>query len=145
MLREGDVEGAARFLGRPFALEGVVIPGDQRGRSLGFPTSNLSVPEGMIDIQPGVYAGFARVEGSTWRAVTNIGFRPTFEAGAVPLRVETHLLDFSGDLYNRSIEISFQSKLREERKFAGVEELIAQIRRDVDQARQELPDQAPDF
>jgi len=145
MLREGDVEGAARFLGRPFALEGLVVPGDQRGRSLGFPTSNLSVPNGMIDIQPGVYAGFARVEGETWRAVTNIGFRPTFEAEAVPLRVETHLLDFSGDLYNRSIEVSFQIKLREERKFAGVEELIAQIRRDVGQARKVLPAQSPEF
>lgn len=145
MLRSGDVRGAARFLGRPFALQGDVIPGDQRGRSLGFPTSNLEVPEGMIDIKPGVYAGFARVGDRCWKAVTNIGFRPTFESGSVPLRVETHLLDFSGDLYNQPLEISFQVKLREEQKFDGVESLIAQIRRDVDHARQALPEDPPPF
>ena len=145
MLRAGEVEQAARFLGRPFALAGEVVPGDQRGRSLGFPTSNLEVPEGMIDLKPGVYAGFARVENECWRAVTNIGFRPTFEADQVPLRVETHLLDFTDNLYDRSIEVSFQIKLREERKFDGVESLIAQIHRDVEQTRKLLPAESPAF
>lgn len=147
MLREGHVVEAARFLGRSFSLQGEVVIGDKRGHSLGFPTSNLEVPEEMIDIQPGVYAGWAAVDGNSWPAVTNVGFRPTFEVDFPPLRIETHLLDFSGNLYDKQLEVSFQVKLRDERKFAQVDDLIAQIGRDVNQARRILTkeDQKPDF
>lgn len=143
LLRQGQVVQAAGLLGRPFSVQGEVVLGDQRGRSLGFPTSNLQIPEQMIDIQPGVYAGFARVEGKTWKAVTNVGFRPTFEGESALLRMETHLLDFSGDLYQQTMELSFHTKLREERKFERVEHLIAQIDRDIQEARRLLTGKEP--
>jgi riboflavin kinase/FMN adenylyltransferase len=140
LLAEGAVEEAKRLLGRSYAVRGRVIEGDRRGRTLGFPTANLE-PETEILPAHGVYAGRARIldQGSAalFDAVTNVGRRPTFKADDPPL-AEAHLLDFSGDLYGRRIELTFEARLREERRFSGPDELREQIARDVAAGRRRL-------
>ncbi len=132
----GRVEHAAVLLGRPFALTGRVVPGDGRGRTLGIPTANLH-PEGELLPGRGVYACLARLEGGeAVPAVTNVGFRPTF-AGRT-LSIEAHLLDFEGDLLGRRMVLEFVHRIREERRFEGPADLVAQIRLDIRQARQAL-------
>lgn len=140
LLRDGSVQEASRYLGRLFALKGVVEGGDKRGKGLGFPTANLDVPQEMTRVKPGVYACYVGVRGDQKKAVTNIGFRPTFgDQIDIPL-VETHILDFSGDLYGEELEIRFHTFLREERKFASIPELKGQIREDVKRAGEILRD-----
>ena len=137
-IREGNMREAAAFLGRPFQISGRVISGENRGKSLGFPTSNLEVPEEMVNIKPGVYACRADVQGKSWKAVTNIGFRPTFGDGIESPRIEAHLLDFSGDIYGEQVSLDFIDRLRDEMKFDQVSALTAQIQSDIDQALQIL-------
>ena len=143
LLTRGRVEEAAILLGRSFSVRGRVVEGVQRGRGLGFPTANLA-PTGEILPARGVYACQIRfvddgepARGSTLSAVTNVGCRPTFEEEGV-LTAEAHLLDFSGDIYGREIEISFRSLLRTERRFSSSTELAEQIARDVAKAREWL-------
>jgi riboflavin kinase/FMN adenylyltransferase len=143
LLAAGDVEEAKRMLGRSFAVRGAVIRGDQRGRTLGFPTANLA-PENEVIPAHGVYAGHVRMlddgtppAGTSLPAVTNVGRRPTFKQDD-PALAEAHLLDFSGDLYGRRIEVSFEARLRGEERFPGPEALRAQIERDVVAARGKL-------
>jgi riboflavin kinase/FMN adenylyltransferase len=131
-LQSGDVEAAARFLGRPYALEGIVSAGAGRGRTLGFPTANLD-PDRAVLVAHGVYGCRARVEQRYFGAVVNVGVRPTF--GETTLAVEAHLLDFAGDLYGRPLRLEFLARLRDERRFASVDDLRAQIARDVESAR----------
>jgi riboflavin kinase/FMN adenylyltransferase len=133
LLRAGDVEGAVALLGRPFGLRGVVVEGDKRGRTIGFPTANLSIAPEHVLPADGVYACRVYLDGEGLPAVTNIGVRPTFDG--LRRTVEAHLLDWSGDLYGRSIRVEFLHRLRGEQKFAGIDALVAQIRRDADQAR----------
>jgi riboflavin kinase/FMN adenylyltransferase len=143
VLSAGGVQQANSMLGRPYAVRGTVVKGEQRGRSLDFPTANLDAENEVLPAT-GVYAGFLRVldEGeprraSRWPAVTNVGRRPTFhDDGAVV--VEAHCLDFDGDLYGRRVDVSFLHHLREERRFSGVDALRAQIRRDVEDGRRLL-------
>lgn len=139
LLSEGDAEGAARLLGRPYAVRGEVVTGDQRGRTIGFPTANVSPEPRVLVPARGVYAGHATVlrEGGRERyaACTNVGVAPTFDRREN--RVEAHLLDFDGDLYGETVEVAFTQRLRAEQKFSGLEELSAQISRDVEQARRE--------
>jgi riboflavin kinase/FMN adenylyltransferase len=142
-LAEGEVGEAGLLLGRPFAVRGRVVAGDRRGRTLGFPTANLA-PETEVLPGHGVYAGRARLlddgerpAGSRFGAVTNVGRRPTFGKDDPPL-AEVHLLDFAGDLYGRRLEVSFERRLREERRFPGPDALREQIARDVAQARRYL-------
>lgn len=142
-LRDGAVEQAARYLGRPFQLTGPVVMGAQRGRTLGIPTANVAVSEEHAIPAVGVYACRAYVAGHTYLAVTNIGHRPTFETGQVNLTVEAHLLDFSDDLYARPLTLEFVAHLRGEVKFSGVEALLAQIRKDIEEARRILQTQSP--
>ncbi len=126
----GDLESAARMLGRPFTVMGPVVHGDHRGRALGFPTANLDLP-GLLLPPAGVWACRVSIDGRVHDALTNIGVRPTFaSAGAPAPVVETHVVDFAGDLYDRELEVEFRFLLREERKFSGAEALVAQIRRD---------------
>ena len=132
-LAGGDVGWARRALGRPYALTGTVIAGEGRGRTIGVPTANLAVGEDRVLPADGVYAGHARVEGIDHPAVTNVGLRPTFGAGG--RTVECHLLDGDHDLYARDLRITFEHRLRGERRFDGVDQLVDQIRRDVDQAK----------
>jgi riboflavin kinase/FMN adenylyltransferase len=137
-IREGDVKGAARLLGRPFVITGDVIRGENRGKSLGFPTSNLFVPPDVVDIHPGVYACEVDIGGEVFNAVTNVGFRPTFDDGIDSPQIEAHLLDFSRDLYGQHLRLSFIDRLRDEKKFEDVSDLIHQIQLDITEARQIL-------
>jgi riboflavin kinase / FMN adenylyltransferase len=133
-LRAGELNRASQMLGREYALAGKVIHGDELGRKIGFPTANLDIP-GLLVPPNGVYAAHAYVNGARHRAAVNIGTRPTVDSGKPPLRVEAHLLDFQGTLYDREMELTFVEKLRDERRFASLDELRAQIGRDVIAAR----------
>ncbi|HXG46520.1 MAG TPA: bifunctional riboflavin kinase/FAD synthetase [Methylomirabilota bacterium] len=130
----GKLDFAGQMLGRTYALASRVVRGDQLGRKLGFPTANLDV-QGRLLPPAGVYAVHARVQGQCYRAVLNIGTRPTLAAAAAVLRAEVHLLDFEGDLYDRELEVTFTAKLRDERRFPSLDELRRQIATDVAAAR----------
>jgi riboflavin kinase / FMN adenylyltransferase len=133
LISGGDVTEAAGLLGRPYMLRGEVVVGDRRGRSIGFPTANVVPDSNAVIPARGVYAGFVRIGSKEWAACTNVGVAPTF--GRTESRVEAHLLDFEGDLYGRVVDVRFVARIREERRFSGVDELIGQIRRDVKEAR----------
>lgn len=133
-IRTGDFAAASQMLGRTYSLAGPVIRGDQLGRTLGFPTANLDTP-GLLLPPNGVYAAHARIAGQGVPAVLNIGRRPTIANPTPTPRVEVHLLDFSCDLYGRELEVSFVAKLRDEQKFASLDELKGQIGRDIAEAR----------
>jgi riboflavin kinase/FMN adenylyltransferase len=133
LISEGRVTEAAGLLGRPYVLRGEVVSGDGRGRSIGFPTANVLPDTEAVVPARGVYAGFVRVGGKEYAACTNVGVAPTF--GRAESRVEAHLLDFEGDIYGRVVDVGFVERIREERRFSGVDELVRQIRRDVEEAR----------
>jgi riboflavin kinase/FMN adenylyltransferase len=133
-VRAGDFAGADRLLGRPYQLAGLVVTGDQLGRQLGFPTANLDV-RGLVVPPNGVYATETWWRGAAHPSVTNIGLRPTLREPAPTLQVETHLLDFQGDLYGQELGLRFEARLREERQFASLAELEAQITQDAAAAR----------
>jgi riboflavin kinase/FMN adenylyltransferase len=137
-LRSGDVARAASYLGRPFTLPGVIVHGSDRGKSLGFPTANLSVWKERACPGPGVYTCLAEVDGRRWQAVTNIGVRPTFDNSHGMTRVEAHLLDYDGDLYGKVMRLTFIDRLRDEQRFADPAALVRQIERDVRLARERL-------
>jgi riboflavin kinase / FMN adenylyltransferase len=130
----GEVDQAAAFLGRPFALQGEVVGGDRRGRELGFPTANLVPDQALIQPGHGIYAARATWDGETRCAAVNVGVRPTFKTDLVVL-VEAYLLDWDGDLYGRELTIEFLARLRGERRFDSVQALIEQMHRDVEDAR----------
>jgi riboflavin kinase/FMN adenylyltransferase len=134
----GDVEAAARALGRPHRLEGVVVRGDQRGRELGFPTANLLVPANAAVPADGIYAAWLNRErdGARYQAAVSIGTNPTFSGKE--RRVEAFLLDFTGDLYGERVSLDFAARLREQRTYQAIEPLIAQIAEDVEQTRDAL-------
>jgi riboflavin kinase/FMN adenylyltransferase len=138
LLAAGDLAQANRLLGRPYQLSGMVVHGQGRGRTLGIPTANLAVSEERALLQTGVYACRARVHDRWHDAVTNIGVRPTFDNHEEALTVETHLLDYDQDLYGQRLRLEFVERLRGEERFPGPEALVAQIRADIDQARQRL-------
>jgi riboflavin kinase / FMN adenylyltransferase len=140
-LLEGDVAEAGRLLGRAHSLKGLVIQGNQRGRLLGFPTANLAVPAHFAVPGNGVYATMTTLlDGEPTEkprpSVTNIGTRPTFDNGE--RSVETFILDWAGDLYGKRIRVEFIQKLRDERKFNGIDEIKAQLAVDVQNARAAL-------
>ncbi|MCA9503826.1 MAG: bifunctional riboflavin kinase/FAD synthetase [Spirochaetaceae bacterium] len=143
LLAAGEVEEAAILLGRPFQARGRIVAGDRRGRTIGFPTANLD-PETEILPAPGVYYGRLRrlapefaSEGAGLPVVTNVGYRPTFRDGR-SLVAEAHVLDFTGDLYGQPVDLSFEGRLRGERRFESVDALREQIARDVALAREHL-------
>jgi riboflavin kinase/FMN adenylyltransferase len=134
LLTSGDVIEASRLLGRPHAVRGRVIRGEQRGRALGFPTANLSPElEGFIPAD-GVYAGWLTVEGERLPAAISVGNNPTFD-GVPERQVEAHVLDRDLDLYGKSVEVSFVSRIRGMEKFDGIDALVEQIGHDVSQVR----------
>lgn len=136
LVAAGDVEGAAALLGRHHEVRGEVVHGDGRGASeLGYPTANVVVPEGIALPGLGIYAGhYRRPDGTRYPAAISVGRRPTFYEHAQPL-LEAYLLDFDGDLYGELARVSFAARLRDERRFGSVEELIDQMGRDVAAAR----------
>jgi riboflavin kinase/FMN adenylyltransferase len=139
LLADGKPRQAARLMGHWWHIEGPVLPGDQRGRTIGFPTANIAL-EGYLHPALGVYAVRAEVDGRTFGGVANFGKRPTFDKKDVLL--EVHLFDYSGDLYGKTMVVSFIEFLRPERKFAGLDELKAQIAADGAKARGILADPA---
>ncbi len=134
----GAVALAAVKLGRYYSVQGPIIPGDGRGRTIGIHTANVDVPAEKALPANGVYATWSWVDGEKHPAVTNIGLRPTFTGGEAVPRVEAHLLDYSGDLYGKTLKLEFVERLRGEQKFPSVEALVAQIRSDTEQAREIL-------
>ncbi len=130
VIRAGNLDAASQMLGRPYAVCGKVVKGDQLGRKLGFPTANLEAT-GLVLPPNGVYSGCAKLEGRFHRVALNIGYRPTVASASLRLCVEAHLLDFSGSLYDSELEVEIGKKLRDERQFASLTELKAQIARDI--------------
>jgi riboflavin kinase / FMN adenylyltransferase len=135
-LADGDVAWPTRALGRPYEVVGEVVAGEGRGRTIGVPTANVAPAGGLLVPANGVYAGHARLGERSWPCVTNVGTRPTFDGRDVT--VESHLLDVEEELYGQRLAVSFEHRLRGERKFDGPDELVAQIRRDLDAARELL-------
>jgi riboflavin kinase / FMN adenylyltransferase len=131
----GDVATAARFLGAPFHMRGTIAHGDKRGRSLGYPTANLVPDARLVVPDHGIYACRAQVDGQTLVAAVNVGVRPTFKTGR-GLLVEAYLLDFEGDVYDRELRLDFLERLRGERRFDSVDELVEQMGRDVAHTRE---------
>lgn len=129
LLANGHVNMARRMLGRPYGVEGVIVRGANRGQLIGFPTANLH-PRNRVVPKFGVYATATLVDGNWRRSVTNIGVRPTFEAGAEP-SIETFIFDFDGDLYGDVLRVRFLHRIRDERKFGGIDELKDQIAKDI--------------
>ena len=135
-LRAGNVADVRGCLGRPYQISGVIIKGDQRGRTIGFPTANFAYwPEQLLPAN-GVYATYAWVGSTRYPAATNVGVRPTVNGHHVT--VEAHLLDFDGDLYGQTLRLEFIDRVRPEKKFSGLDELKAQIDHDVQQIRNQL-------
>lgn len=138
-ITDGRLDDAAEMLGRPVEIAGEVIGGDQRGRTIGFPTANVDVGDGFLVPADGVYAAVCRRrDGTEHPCAVNIGRRPTFYAVADRSLVEAHLLDFDGDLYGERLSIRFVQRLRPERRFDGIEALMAQLRDDVADTRRIL-------
>ena len=136
LLEKGEMEQAVRFLGHPHILTGKVISGHQLGRTLGIPTANLALPEGIVQPKSGVYACKAVVDGIEYLAVTNVGCRPT--VGGNHITVEPWLLDFAGDLYGKELTLSFHTYLRQEEKFPSLEALRKEIHKNAEQTRKIL-------
>ena len=136
LLFAGDVEGVESALGRPFELRGLVVAGDGRGKSIGFPTANLSFSDELAVPARGVYAVGVMMGDRLVPGVVNVGVRPTF--GGESLTVEVHLLDFQDDLYGQTLAVRFKHRLRDEIRFSGVDLLVTQIEGDVALARQLL-------
>lgn len=133
-IQKGDLDAASQMLGRPYSLAGKIIRGAHLGRKLGFPTANLDWT-GLCLPPNGVYASHATVKAREYRAVVNIGTRPTLGQTAASVQVEAHLLDFEGELYDQEMEIIFAERLRDEQRFADVRALQEQIQRDIAAAR----------
>ena len=137
----GDLNLAKDLLGRHYSISGKVIYGEQRGRLIGFPTANLSIPEEMLLPRDGVYAcWYYRPDGSRHMAAVNIGVRPTFQTNDSKSILEAHLIGFDGDLYGESGQIEFVDYLREERQFDGVDAIAAQLKSDVEASQSILGD-----
>jgi riboflavin kinase/FMN adenylyltransferase len=131
LVAAGEVDKASHFLGGPFLFEGVVVPGDKRGRELGMPTANIVPDDALASPGHGVYAAWAHGH----PAAVNVGVRPTFDTGR-GLLVEAYLLDFEGDLYGQTLRVAFLERMRGEKRFESVDDLVAQMRLDVDRARE---------
>ncbi len=135
LLRDGDVEHAAKLLGRAYAITGIVVKGDGRGKGLGFPTANIA-PKHSIIPADGVYAVRLVVREKAYDGIANIGMRPTFNKKV--LAIEVHVFNFNEDLYGEDISLYFIKKIREEKKFKGAEALVAQIKADIQVAKEIL-------
>ena len=136
LLKDGKVNLARRMLGRPYGVEGAIIRGDRRGHTIGFPTANLK-PNNRVIPRYGVYATATLIDGEWRRGITNVGIRPTFKEDAEP-SIETYIFDFDGDLYGDVLRVRFLHRIRNERKFNGIDELKSQIEKDTNTARRNI-------
>lgn len=132
LVNDGEVCLASKLLGRPYAIEGTVIPGHARGRLIGFPTANLTTPN-ELPPKEGVYAVTLEIEGKQYKGAANIGKNPTF--GDTGVSFEVHIFDFSDDIYGKFLKMKFLKRVRDEFKFKSVDELKEQIKKDVEQVR----------
>ena len=133
-ITKGSCEFAATMLGRNYSISGVIVKGDRRGREIGFPTANIR-PDSTVTVPGnGIYATIVEIDGTSHKAATSIGVRPTFETNGVRT-IEAFLLDFEGDLYGKQVQIDFISRTRSEIAFESAEKLIMQMNEDVDQVR----------
>ncbi|EME74244.1 Riboflavin biosynthesis protein RibF [Bacillus paralicheniformis] len=131
----GDVEYAAELLGRPYYVKGIVIHGDKRGRTIGFPTANIGLSDTYIVPPTGVYAVKAEIDGASFNGVCNVGYKPTFyEKRPGQPSIEVNLFDFNREIYGSDIKIEWYKRLRSEKKFGSVGELVAQITKDKEEA-----------
>jgi riboflavin kinase/FMN adenylyltransferase len=128
-LDSGNVLKASQYLNRPHSIKGLVVKGDGRGRTIGFPTANIKVPEGQFYPRPGVYVTKTKYKDMFFHSLTNIGFRPTFADNSA-LQFETHILNFHQMIYGEEIEVEFHSQIREEKKFSSINDLVEQIKLD---------------
>ncbi len=133
-IQKGEMETVASMLGRVYFLSGRVIKGEGRGKKIGYPTANLGYDQGLIIPGIGVYISYTIVNNMRFHSVTNVGYNPTFNTGYT-VHVETHLLDFAQDIYGESIRVEFIKKIRDEKKFSNVNDLIKQIENDAQNAR----------
>ncbi len=142
LIESGQMVTCARLLGTHYSITGTVVHGDKRGRLLGFPTANvlpvLAGPERPCIPQKGVYLSNSIVEGQTFASITNVGVKPTVSKDGAPLVIETHLIDFEGDLYGKRLTVEFLDRLRDEKRFSSIDELKQQIQQDTLVARQRL-------
>ena len=134
LIQMGHMETAENLLGRPFALTGTIVPGDRRGRTIGFATANMLIPINMAIPPDGVYITELWWDGKGHPAMTNIGDNPTFENQY--RRIETHVLDWDADLYGKEVSLRFRKRLRGEKTFATADDLVAQMKKDEAAARQ---------
>jgi len=136
LLAEGNLAEAERFLGHPHYMELTVLPGNRVGRTIGAPTINHIPSENVLLLPYGVYATTTEIDGVSYRSVTNLGVRPSVST-AGEVSVETHILDFDGDLYGKILPLTFRFKIRDERKFHSLDALRAQIKKDMQTARED--------
>lgn len=139
-LAEGDVAAAQKLLGYYPFTEGTVVLGDRRGNTLGFPTANIDCPAGMMVPARGVYSVHVDMDGETYLGVANVGTKPTFNGSNQRINIEVHLLDFCGDIYGKKIKVKYVRRLRDERKFSSITDLVNQIQADVQSARFDHPE-----
>ncbi|MFZ3587875.1 bifunctional riboflavin kinase/FAD synthetase [Bacillus sp. DJP31] len=135
LLRTGDVNRVQLLQGRPYKIKGLVVDGEKRGSSIGFPTANIHVEEPYLIPRVGVYAVQMKVKDKWYNGVSNIGFKPTFHQHMSKVTIEVHLFDFNENIYGSNIELLFIERIRDEQKFNGVEELISRIKVDVNEAK----------
>ncbi len=140
-IRRGEMDEAKAMLGRAYELEGLVVLGEQRGRTIGVPTANLEVWSEQVIPANGVYAAWICLGDEIFMSATNIGIRPTFAGDE--LTIEAHLLDFERDIYGEHLELRFEKRLRAEQKFQSLDELLAQIKTDINNARTCLEQNTP--
>jgi riboflavin kinase/FMN adenylyltransferase len=134
-LQQGQVEKATQLLGRRYCIQGEVITGDQRGRTIGFPTANIRISEPFVTPRTGVYAIKAEVKGQRYDGVMNIGYKPTFNQDELTPSLEAHLFGFSQNIYGETMSVELVSFLREERRFSGIQELVDQIKQDAETSK----------
>ncbi len=135
LLAEGDIKTVAKLLGEPYSITEKVIEGDKRGRQLGYPTINQKYPEDKAHIRFGVYETEVKLDGNSFKGVTNVGLRPTFAQNFVS--AETYIICFNGDCYGKNIKLSFLRFLRDEKRFGSVDELTAAISKDIEDVKKE--------
>lgn len=142
LIHEGDMEHAARLLGRFFEIDGIVTHGHSRGKGIGYPTANIRTEEHIIIPPKGVYSGYATLQGKNYRAMINIGNKPTF--GDSDFAIECHILDFTETIYTSHLRIKFVKKIREEQKFSSSKELTRQLEKDEEIVRQTVMTNSPE-
>ncbi len=134
-IEEGKMKEASELLGYPYVIEGKIVHGNAKGTGIGFPTANILSDKEFLLPARGVYAGQVEVDDHKHAAMINIGYNPTFNKRRL-LSVEAHLLDFSGNIYGKEVSVSFMDKLRDEKKFSSIEELVEQLNKDVESTRE---------